>query len=68
MEQLSTADFVIWVMDVESGTLKESDIEFLQKLNLNKPILMVLSKAEKLNPEEVENVRQEVTERLFQSA
>jgi|BioPla2DNA2_1021312.scaffolds.fasta_scaffold05725_4 predicted GTPase len=65
MEQLSTADFVIWVMDVESGTLKESDIEFLQKLNLNKPILMVLSKAEKLNPEEVENVRQEVTERLF---
>ena len=64
MDQLITADFVIWVMDVENGTIKGSDIEFLQKLNLKKPILMVLSKAEKLLPEEVENVRQEVTDRL----
>ncbi|MFA7097180.1 MAG: dynamin family protein [Gammaproteobacteria bacterium] len=65
MEQLRTTDYVIWVMDIENGTLKQADIEFLQKLILNKPILMVLSKAEKLNPEEVENVRQEVTESLF---
>lgn len=64
MEQLRTADFVIWVMDVESGTFKGSDIEFLQKLNLNKPILMVLSKADKKTPDEVEDVRQKVIESL----
>lgn len=65
MEQLITADFIIWVMDVNNGTAKESDIEFLQKLNLNKPILMVLSKADMKSPDEVEEVRQKVIDELF---
>ncbi len=64
MEQLRTADHLIWVMDIENGTPKKTDIDFLQKLSITKPILMVLSKAEKLCPEEVENVRQEVVENL----
>ena len=65
MKQLRTADYVIWVMDMENGSVKGSDIDFLQKLELNKPILMVLSKADKLTPEEVEDVRQKVIESLF---
>ncbi|PKN80663.1 MAG: hypothetical protein CVU48_01155 [Candidatus Cloacimonetes bacterium HGW-Cloacimonetes-1] len=64
-EQLITADSVIWVMDIENGTLKENDINFIRTLRLGrKPLLMVLSKAEKLNHEDVENVQKEVAKCL----
>lgn len=63
-EQLRSADFVIWVMDIENGTLKKTDIDFLQKLGITKPILMVLSKADKRSSEEVESIRQEVINKL----
>lgn len=64
MEQLRTTDYVIWVMDIENGTLKNTDIDFLHKLGLTKPILMVLSKADKRSSEEVESIRQEVITKL----
>jgi predicted GTPase len=63
-EQLRTADFIIWVMDIENGTLKETDIDFLQKLCITKPILIVLSKADKPSSEDVENIRQEVVAKI----
>jgi len=63
-EQLRTADYVIWVMDIENGTLKGTDIDFLQKLGITKPILMVLSKADKPSHEDVESIRQEVIAKI----
>lgn len=63
-EQLRTADYVIWVMDIENGTLKSTDIDFLQKLCITKPILMVLSKADKPSHEDVERIRQEVIAKI----
>lgn len=64
MEQLSTADFIIWVMDIENGTLKGNDIDFLQRLGITQPILIVLSKADKPSSEDVENVRLEVIDKI----
>lgn len=63
-EQLSTADHVIWVTDVESGTLRKDDIEFIRSLELKSPMLIVLSKADKIPFKEVENVRSHVLKSL----
>lgn len=46
-EQLRTADYLIWLLDIENGELSESDIAFIGKLNLENPILIVANKADK---------------------
>ena len=47
MEQISVADFLIWLVDSEGGTIKEDDIKFFGKIGINTPILFVFNKADK---------------------
>lgn len=46
-EQLKTVDYLIWLVDIENGVLSESDITFINKLNLDNPILIVVNKSDK---------------------
>ncbi len=44
-DQLKNADYVIWIANIDPG-ITESDINFLQKLDIHSPLLFVLSKAD----------------------
>jgi len=46
-EQLRTADYLIWLIDAENGTAVSKDIEFLKKIEIQSPILFVLTKVYK---------------------
>lgn len=46
--QLKAVDYLIWLIDVENGVIKNADIEFIESLNIKNPILIVFNKADKL--------------------
>lgn len=48
--QLKTIDYLIWLVDVQNGTLTDDDVNFIKKINLNTKILIVLNKCD-LRPE-----------------
>ena len=45
-EQLSVADYLIWLIEIDSGTLTEDDIDFIKSLRMKTPILIVFTKAD----------------------
>lgn len=40
-------DFLIWLIDIESGGVLAEDIEFIKKVNVTNPILIIMNKADK---------------------
>lgn len=54
--QLRSVDYLIWLIDIENGTLSEPDIAFISKLGLETPILIVANKADKKIDEEIEEI------------
>ena len=61
-EQLSVSDYLIWLIDIDSGAITEDDIQFIESLRIKTPILIVFTKAD-LKPEkeiaQIINVRSE---------
>lgn len=57
LEQLKLADRLIWLINIENGTLTKDDLEFLSLLNNEEKILIVLNKADKVTEEDIEKVR-----------
>ena len=53
---LQLADYLIWLVDIERGVVPQQDIEFIKKLDFDKPILFVFNKADKKPPEQVEKI------------
>lgn len=47
---LESADYLIWLIDSENGTIKNEDKEFLLSLNIKTPVLFVFNKAD-MKPE-----------------
>lgn len=47
-EQLKSVDFVIWLVDIENGTIVNKDIEFIKTIGSPKAFLVVFNKADKL--------------------
>lgn len=54
--QLVSVDTVIWLMDIENGIINDSDIDFLLKLKLKNPILIVINKADKKIDKDIEDI------------
>jgi len=44
---LRSADYLIWLVDQQNGTVPKPDIDFIQSLDIQQPILIVISKADK---------------------
>jgi len=44
---LRSADYLIWLVDQQNGTVPKPDIDFIQSLDLQQPVLVVISKADK---------------------
>jgi len=53
---LRTADYLIWLVDNQNGTVPQPDIEFLNSLELQQPVLVVMSKADKKPESEINKI------------
>ncbi|MGK0269823.1 MAG: signal recognition particle receptor subunit beta [Cocleimonas sp.] len=63
-EQLNTANYIVWVVSAENGTIPEADIQFLSSLKKEIPKLVVLSKADKKTASDIANICQLVQSTL----
>lgn len=54
--QLRTAKYLIWLVDIENGVVKQEDIKFLKELKVEAPILVVLNKADKKTQNEIDSI------------
>ncbi len=45
-EQLKITDYLIWLIDIENGELTLDDIQFINRLDIKTPILIVFNKAD----------------------
>lgn len=66
-EQLNSCDYILWFVDSECGTIKQSDIEFLENLKRDIPILIVISRADKKPIKDIEKIENEVRMSLKKS-
>lgn len=55
-EHLKNSDYLMWLIDIESGVVTDSDIVFLRELNPKNPCLVIFNKADKKSPEDILNV------------
>lgn len=62
--RLKSCNYIIWLVDAESGTIKEDDIYFLKNFNKKAPILILLSKADKKDIDDIDKIEKEVRKRL----
>ena len=55
-QHLQAADYLLWVIDIEKGTIPAQDIEFIRTLNFHKPIFFIFNKADKKPPSDVRRI------------
>lgn len=55
-KHLANADYLLWVIDIEKGTIPQQDIEFISKLGFEKPIFFIFNKADKKIQSDIENI------------
>ena len=55
-EQLSVSDYLIWLIDIDSGTITEDDIQFIESLRIKTPILIVFTKADLKSETEIAQI------------
>jgi predicted GTPase len=63
-EHLRTADYLIWLTDIQNGTIPEEDIQFINSLQFDEPVLFVLNKADKKIEAEIYEIIQISKENL----
>jgi small GTP-binding protein len=54
--QLNAAQFIVWLVSVEDGTIKEDDLLFLASLNADIPRLVLINKSDTKTPDDVANI------------
>lgn len=53
---LKNIDFLIWLVDIDNGTIKEDDLDFIEKLDISVPILIVMNKIDKKMDRDIESI------------
>lgn len=54
--QLNAAQFIVWLVSAEDGTIKEDDLLFLASLNSDIPRLVLINKSDTKTPDDVANI------------
>lgn len=62
--QLNSAQFIVWVVSIDGGTISEDDLNFLVSLRADIPRLVVLTHADKKTPSDVVEVVNAVRQTL----
>lgn len=65
--QLKNVDYLIWVVDIENGVIKNRDIEFIKSLEFDRKILIVFNKADKKTKSDIKNIIDESKEILSET-
>ena len=55
-EQLSVSDYLIWLIDIDSGAITEDDIRFIESLPIKTPILIAFTKADLKSEQEIKQI------------
>ena len=55
-QQLSAADYLIWLVDLQSGTIPKPDLDFIAGLDIDQPVLIIFSKADKKPESQVHDI------------
>lgn len=66
-EQLSVSDYLIWLIDIESGTITEDDIQFIESLRLTTPILIVFTKADLKSDKDIHKIIKEAKKTISET-
>lgn len=62
--QLRGADYILWFVPADAGTIHAEDVAFLQSLQRDIPKLIILSKADKVSEENIQAVKEHISEVL----
>ena len=65
-DHLRNTDFLIWLVEAQTP-ISSSDMAFIQTLNLQHPLLVVLNKADKRTPKDLEALVQKTKENLIEN-
>lgn len=55
-EQLSISDYLIWLIDIDTGAITEDDIQFIESLKIKTQILIVFTKADLKSQKEITEI------------
>ena len=55
-KQLKAIDRLIWLVDIDNGTIQDKDLQFINNLVTDKPILFIFNKADLKTDEEIKKV------------
>lgn len=62
--QLKSSNYILWFVDADRGTITENDIKFIQSLECDIPMLIVLTKADKKPLEDLEAIISQIRSTL----
>lgn len=62
--QLNTSNFILWFVQIDAGTIPESDIQFIRSLKPEIPKLIIVNKADKVMPDEVGEIIEKIKDVL----
>ena len=63
--QLNSSNFILWFVQADAGTITDSDIAFIKTLNESIPKLIIVNKADKIMPDELEEVVEKIHDVLY---
>lgn len=58
--QLNSSNYILWFVQIDDGTIKEKDINFINTLNKDIPKLIIINKADKRPKEDVQKMIEKV--------
>lgn len=62
--QLNSANYILWFVPADGGTITENDIAFLKSLNKGIPHLIIVNKADKVLPDDLKTIVEKIKEVL----
>lgn len=55
-EHLKSCDYLLWLIDIEKGTIPKQDIDFIKSLDIVNPIYVMFTKADKKIQSDIEKI------------
>ena len=65
--QLSISDYLIWLIDIDSGAITKDDIEFIESLPIKTPVLIIFTKADLKSDTEITQIIEAANEIILQT-
>lgn len=64
LQALGQADYILWSVSADNGTIREDDIAFLQKLESEQPKYIIITKSDLRNAKDIPNIAKSIKDNL----